>query len=300
MIKNKRILLVDGENILHQSFHKFEKLKSTDGKPSGAIYGFFKSLHMYITRFNPDRVYVTFDNGHSKFRDSLNPDYKSHRKNIAYDYDSLISQKVVIKRILSMLRISYIYDKHNTTDYEGDDFLAYLCLHFRKNNKVTIVSSDKDFNQLIDSHVKIYNPRKDDIVYNSTCKKLFGYTPEETVDYLCLVGDSSDDIKGFPGMGPVKTRKFLDIYGSIDKALKSLTYTDKEALSEVYERNRKMIDLVWFTNEFPLTWDKLPIKQHGVRKINRKRFKDLCIEYSFVSFMTNEFIQPFENLLTNV
>ena len=57
----KRVLLVDGNNILHQSFHKFEKLKSTDGKPSGAIFGFFKSLHMYIDRFKPDDVYITFD-----------------------------------------------------------------------------------------------------------------------------------------------------------------------------------------------------------------------------------------------
>ena len=74
----KRVLLVDGNNILHQSFHKFEKLKSTDGKPSGAIFGFFKSLHMYIDRFQPNDVYITFDNGHSPLRDKLLPEY--HQK----------------------------------------------------------------------------------------------------------------------------------------------------------------------------------------------------------------------------
>lgn len=301
MIKNKKILLVDGENILHQSFHKFEKLKSTDGKPSGAIFGFFKSLHMYLTRFNPDIVYITFDNGHSPFRDKLNPDYKCHRQNLAYDRESLISQKLVIRRILGILRVNYIYDKRKITMYEGDDFLAYLALHLGKRNKITIVSSDKDFNQLLSTNVKIFNPRKDEIVYASTVRKLFGYTAEEAVDYLCLVGDDSDDIKGYTGLGPVKTRKFLDTYGSIEKALSmvSISGVDKEELRKVYELNNKLINLRWYVENFPLTYHQLPLKIHSRRKISTSRFKKLCIEYSFASFMTKEFIQPFENLLTN-
>lgn len=79
-MSKKTVLLIDGENILHQSFHKFEKLKSTDGKPSGAIFGFFKSLHMYLTRFEPNEVVITFDNGHSPVRNKLLPNYKGHRK----------------------------------------------------------------------------------------------------------------------------------------------------------------------------------------------------------------------------
>lgn len=128
-MKNKKlILLVDGENILHQSFHKFEKLKSTDGKPSGAIFGFFKSLHMYLTRFEPDEVYVSFDNGHSPVRMELLPNYKGHRKNISVDYESLQNQKAIIMKMLGMLRINYIFDKKKSTVYEGDDFLAYLAI----------------------------------------------------------------------------------------------------------------------------------------------------------------------------
>lgn len=300
MVKNKRILLVDGENILHQSFHKFEKLHSTDGKPSGAIFGFFKSLHMYLKRFNPDMVFITFDNGHSSFRDSLNPNYKSHRQNLSYDRESLQKQKLVIRRMLGMLKVNYLFDKKKTTNYEGDDFLAYLCLHFQKNNKVTIVSSDKDFNQLLNDNVKIYNPRKDSIVYPSTCKKLFGYESHETVDYLSLVGDDSDDIKGFPGIGEVKARKFLDKYHSILEALSETSdFKDKDTLKKVYYLNNKLINLKWFVNEFPLSWQDLPMKNYSNRKIFIKRFKDLCIEYSFSSFMTKEFIDPFEELLTN-
>jgi DNA polymerase-1 len=291
----KRVLLVDGNNILHQSFHKFEKLKSTDGKPSGAIFGFFKSLHMYIDRFQPNDVYITFDNGHSPLRDKLLPEYKEHRQNISYDRESLFAQKAVIMKILRMLRIKYLFDKNNSTGFEGDDLLAYL--YFKKISKeclVTIVSSDKDFNQLLTTdRVKIFNPRKEEYVRQTNCESLFGYTPYETVDYLSLVGDSSDDIPGFPGIGPVKARKFLDKWHSIAKYLE-LNADDK--MKEVYERNKQLIDLKWFVDNHSLDLDKV-LKTYTRRKINYEKFREVCIEYSFNSFMTDIFIEPFKKLL---
>lgn len=210
MNKKKTVLLIDGENILHQSFHKFEKLKSTDGKPSGAIFGFFKSLHMYLTRFESDEVYISFDNGHSPVRMKLLPNYKGHRKNISVDYESLQSQKAIIMKMLGMLRINYIFDKNNNTLYEGDDFLAYLAIKKFQSEKIILISSDKDFNQLLNKNLRIYNPRKDEIIRLENCKDLFGYHAHETVEYLAMVGDTSDDIPGFPGIGPVKARKILD------------------------------------------------------------------------------------------
>lgn len=291
----KKALLIDGQNILHQSFHKFEKLKSTDGKPSGAIFGFFKSLHMYLDRFNPDEVYITFDNGHSPLRDKLIPNYKGHRVNISYDRDSLFAQRDVILKILRILRIKYVFDKKKLTVYEGDDFLAYL--YFKVLSPewlVTLVSSDKDFNQLlVNDRIKIFNPRKEEYVRKSNCKELFGYTPEETVDYLSLVGDSSDDIPGVKGMGPVKTRKFLDKWGSIKEFLK--TDVDPE-FKEVVTRNHKMIDLKWFVDSNQIDFDKV-LKTYTRGSINYKKFKEICIEYSFNSFMTDIFVEPFKKLL---
>ena len=283
---------MDGCNLLHQSFHKFEKLKSTDGKPSGAIFGFFKSLHMYIDRFNPKEVYITFDNGHSEFRDKLNPNYKGHRKNISIDYESLQLQKAEIMKILRYLRINYIFDKNKSSNYEGDDFLAYLVLKKFNKDKVTIVSSDKDFNQLISSSVKIFNPRKEQYVREDNCKDLFEYSPEETVDYLSLVGDKSDDIEGYPGMGPKKTRTFLDKYCSIKNYLKD---HDDEKMKAVYEKNRQLIDLKWYINNIPLK--SLPMKRYKDKNIKLEKFKEICISYSLSSFLTNNFINIFEQLI---
>ena len=292
----KRVLLVDGNNILFQSFHKFEKLRSTDGKPSGAIFGFFKSLHMYLDRFQPDDVYITFDNGHSPLRDKLLPEYKGHRKNISYDRESLFAQKAVIMKILRILRVKYLFDNNNSTGYEGDDLLAYL--YFKKLNPewlVTLVSSDKDFNQLLTTdRIKIFNPRKEEYVRQTNCKELFGYEPKETVDYLSLVGDSSDDIPGVPGIGPVKARKFLDKWNSIDKYLE--LNADDNKMREVYERNKQLIDLKWFVNNHKLDITTV-LKEYTRRSINYTKFKEICIEYSFNSFMTDIFIEPFKKLL---
>lgn len=290
-MSKKHVLLIDGENILHQSFHKFEKLKSTDGRPSGAIFGFFKSLHMYIDRFNPKEVYITFDNGHSEFRDKLNPNYKGHRKNISIDYESLQLQKAEIMKILRYLRINYIFDKNKSYNYEGDDFLAYLVLKKFNKDKVTIVSSDKDFNQLISSSVKIFNPRKEQYVREDNCKDLFEYSPEETVDYLSLVGDKSDDIEGYPGMGPKKTRIFLDKYGSIKDYLKD---HEDEKMKAVYEKNKQLIDLRWYIKNVPLK--SLPMKRYKDKNLKLEKFKEICITYSLASFMTNNFIKVFQEL----
>ena len=290
-MSKKHVLLIDGENILHQSFHKFEKLKSTDGRPSGAIFGFFKSLHMYIDRFNPKEVYITFDNGHSEFRDKLNPNYKGHRKNISIGYESLQLQKAEILKILRYLRINYIFDKNKSYNYEGDDFLAYLVLKKFNKDKVTIVSSDKDFNQLISSSVKIFNPRKEQYVREDNCKDLFEYSPEETVDYLSLVGDKSDDIEGYPGMGPKKTRIFLDKYGSIKDYLKD---HDDEKMKAVYEKNKQLIDLRWYIKNIPLK--SLPMKRYKDKNLKLEKFKEICITYSLASFMTNNFIKVFQEL----
>lgn len=290
MAKNKHILLVDAENILHQSFHKFANLKSKDGKPSGAIFGFFRSLHYYVTRFNPDEVVCTFDNGHSKHRVAILDNYKGHRKNISIDYESLQAQKKTIHKMLGYLGIPYIFDKRKQFDYEGDDYLAWWVLNHPL-DKITIISSDKDFNQLINKKVRILNPRKDELINIRNCKELFGYEPHETVSYLSLVGDSSDDIPGYSGIGPKKARTFLDKYSTIENALKVGCELDK--LKEVWERNRLLIDLRYFLTKYPLPLPIIPLHK---KKQRLEKFSEISESYSMKSFLTLLFQQPFKDL----
>lgn len=187
-----------------------------------------------------------------------------------------------------MLRINYIFDKKKSTVYEGDDFLAYLAIKKFQSEKMILISSDKDFNQLLSNNLRIYNPRKDEMIRMDNCKELFGYHSHETVEYLAMVGDTSDDIPGFPGIGPVKARKILDD-GRIEKFIAQSK--NKEYL-QIWKRNEQLIDLFWFVRHNPL--DKLPIKSK--KKFKYEKFKELCIEYSLASFLTNEFIKPFKAL----
>ena len=295
----KHFLLIDGEGILHQSFHKFAKFHSPDGKPTGAIYGFFKSLHHYIYRFNADDVYIVFDNGHSKYRKEILPTYKVHRKtNISVDYVSLQKQKKVIMKILRMLRIKFIFDKKFICNYEGDDFLAYLTLKYLpRKSKVTIITADKDFNQLLRGNtIKVFNPRKDQLIFESNCKNIFEYSARETVDYLSLVGDSSDDIPGYKGIGHKKARAFLDKYGSIQNYLDSDDYLSDDVghkkMKAVKDRNTKLIDLRWFINHHPIS--ELPIKTYRNTFIPKKAYKRVCNQYSLNSFLDKVFLRTFE------
>lgn len=285
-IIDKTILLIDGENLLHQSFHKFQNLHNSEGEPSGAIFGFFRSLRSLIIRFSASDVYITFDNGHSSIRDELHPGYKSHRINLDIDYNSLQKQKKIIMEMLSYLKIKYIYDKDKITNYEGDDLLAYTLLKYLpskgikpSNRRFIIISSDKDFNQLVHkSRIKIYNPRKDTLISEYNCKELFGYTPQETVDYLIMVGDKSDDIKGFKGIGKVKARSILDKYGNIKSFLEE--YPCKE-YQEIYELNRKLIDIPYFLNQYKLPLSKFPLIKYNDTHIEKTYFLDMCKYYSF-------------------
>lgn len=289
------MMLVDGENLLHRSFHKFERLKTKDGKSTGAIFGFFKSLHYLVTRFMPDYVVVTFDNGHSPVRTKLLPSYKAHRQNIAIDFESLQKQKKIIRGILKCLRIPYIFDKHHKTVYEGDDFLAWFAIN-SPYKKTLIVSSDKDFNQLITNRITIFNPAKDDRVNKRNCKQLFGYEPEETVDYLTMVGDSSDDIPGFRGYGEKKTRQVLDEVGTLEASFKNNYWGQrtKEYL-EVYERNKILIDLRYFTSKYPIRLRDLPMTKCN-KPINMGRYLKYCEDYSLNSMKTELFLKPFKDL----
>lgn len=291
------VMLVDGENLLHRSFHKFERLRTHDGKYTGAIFGFFKSLHYLLTRFRPDTVLVTFDNGHSIIRVNELPNYKGHRKNISIDYESLQHQKKVIMNILKCLRIPYIFDKKHKTQYEGDDFLAYFATNAEEEgHKVLIVSSDKDFNQLISKNVTIFNPNKDERVNLRNCKEIFGYEASETVDYLSLVGDSSDDIPGFKGIGPVKARQLLDKYGSIEDALAAGYWKDAQEAKTLWERNKLLINLRYFLERVPLSIDEIPVIQKTT-PMNLKRYLSYCLEYSLNSMKTEMFIEPFKKLI---
>lgn len=263
-----------------------------------------KILQPYVIRFHPEYLIVTFDTKQSKssnFRNELLGSYKIHRsENLRVDHEDFNNQMKVVKKILKYLNIPVVWDNKGL-GHESDDYIGYYAMeHSRNRGKVTIVSSDKDFCQLLGPNVKIFNPFKETLINSHTCRDIMGYSPEECVDYLCLLGDKSDDIPGYKGIGEIKARQFLDQFGSIEKFLRNpkaeFKGIDRDGLADLYERNLELISLEVALERHPLK--KIPIKYSPIDSIQTEKLKDIFRDYKFKSLMTSDFIKPFEKLKT--
>lgn len=299
---DKLLMIVDGSNLAHRSFHKFKNL-TYKGEHTGLIYGFMRILQSYLVRFRPTYVLVTFDTHESKssnFRNKLLGGYKEHRtRDLSMDYESFNKQTKILKKVLRYLNIPVIWDKKGL-GHESDDYIGHFALNHT--GKVVIISSDKDFCQLLSSRVKIFNPSKETLVLEKTCKEVMGYSAKECVDYLCLLGDKSDDIPGYRGMGEKNTRAFLDKFGSISAFLAdpeaSYSRIDREGLEAVYNRNVEMIDIRVALSKYPLKKIPIAYPYKADKKELLRKLKLLFIKYGTMSFMTSTFLEPFNKLLT--
>lgn len=290
-------MVVDGSNLAYRAFHKFQNIRTISEGNLGLVYGFIKILQSYLVRFNPDKVVVVFDTHQSKksnFRNSIYPEYKASRRtlNLEFDYDSFNKQLRITKKLLGFMGISVIWDKTGL-GHETDDYIADICIKDKK-HKIIIISSDKDFCQLLREDVKIFNSGKDLIIRDYTCIEIMEYTPSQHKDMLILTGDNSDNIKGYKGVGPVKAKAFFNKFESIQDYLDSeeeFPWVTKEGVQDLYERNRPLIDLEYGLSLYPIKDYPLVIKDYNYKKL----FKMLD-KYAMASFLKPEFIKPIKNL----
>ena len=295
--RDRLLLIIDGSNLAHRAYVKFDKLKSRKGIRTGMVYGFIRLLQQYIFRFKPGYVVVAFDTHESKesnFKKKLLEGYKAHReKKITIDYEDFNRQLRVVKRILKYLGIPTIWDSVGL-GHEADDYIGRLASNHR--GKSIIISSDKDFCQLLVlDRIKVFNPAKERMITKKTCSEIMGYSPEETVDWLCLVGDSSDDIPGYRGIGPVKAREFLNKYRSVKAFLDSDAEEksiEKEAMRLTYDRNVLLISFKEGFKKYPIT--KYPLQE--TQGMDEEKLHKIFSKYTLLSFTIPEFLAPFYTL----
>jgi len=278
-------------------------LKTLDGLKTSIVYGMPYIAESVIRRLKPQQVVFTFDGGRSPFRTGLLSTYKDRDKKLGFDYEDFMRQKDLGRDLFRAFGIAVAYHK----GYEADDIIAMITRRAQKANwDVVIVSGDKDFNQLISKpeegsgEVSIYNTTKNSIVDYKNLKSITGYEPHETVDYLCLLGDDSDKIPGYPGIGPKKALQILEEFGSVEHLLRSggkFGKVDMPKLKEVWERNKKLIDLRYFYRKFlikePVPWmDEFP-------EYNEKNIKRICSSCEINSFLHPQFLNTFKKLSDN-
>lgn len=287
-------MVFDGNHLLYRAYYKFANLKTIEGIRTSITYGLPYISESLIRRLSPTEVITTFDGEKSKFRLGLLPGYKDRVKKLGFDAEDFHRQKITSIKSLQLLGIKVALHK----ELEADDVIAMITRRYKQMGyEVIIVSGDKDFNQLIDKKVSVFNSNKGIMLTKLNLQKLVGYKPEQTVDYLSLLGDASDKIPGYPGIGEKKALNLLDTYGSVKTFLESgdtFGKTDNKKLKELIKLNKKLIDLNYFYRKFLRKMD-IPFLDVNP-KLDINKFKLHCAKYEINSFLKTQFIKTFNKL----
>ena len=224
----KRLVLIDGNAILHRAYHALPPLTNRDGIVVNAVYGFFSMFLKILEDQKPDSIVVCFDRKAPTFRKELFVGYQAKRPTMASD---LIPQIKFVHDILEAAKVEIF----EVDGYEADDLIGTLANQAVSNaeeTEVIIVSGDRDLLQLVNSHVKMIAPvtgLTNMIIYdNAKVEEKYGIKPSQIVDYKALVGDASDNYPGVAGIGPKTAAILINEYGSLEGIYKNLEKIKKK------------------------------------------------------------------------
>ncbi|NNN07120.1 MAG: DNA polymerase I [Elusimicrobia bacterium] len=208
-----RLYLVDAHAYLHRAYHALPPLTNSRGEPVGALYGFARTLIQILRRDKPEGVAVCFDTPGPTFRDKLYPDYKATRQEIDGD---LITQLKQARPLAETLGFKCIEKQ----GFEADDVMATMARKAVKHGwEAVLVTGDKDALQLVSPGIRVFNVSKNIWMDPPQVEEKFGIAPQSVRDYLAIVGDSSDNVPGVKGVGPVGAVKLIKAYGSLKGAI---------------------------------------------------------------------------------
>jgi len=210
------LVLFDGSSYLYRAFHALPPLSNSRGEPTGAVLGVLNMLLKFLKEYRPAHIAVVFDAPGRTFRDDLFAQYKAHRPMMPDDLRAQIEPLLLIIRAqgLPLLRIAGV---------EADDVIGTLaCRAASAGQRVLISTGDKDMAQLVNESITLVNTMSNTTLDRAGVKAKFDVYPEQIVDYLALVGDSSDNIPGIDKVGPKTAAKLLAQFGTLDALIASV------------------------------------------------------------------------------
>jgi DNA polymerase-1 len=207
------LVLIDGSSYLYRAFFALPPLTNSSGAPTGAVLGVLNMLSKFLREFSPPHIGVVFDAPGKTFRDELFAEYKAHRPPMP---DDLRSQTQPLLSAVEALGLPVL----RVDGVEADDVIGTLaCRAAAAGQTVLISTGDKDMAQLVNEHITLINTMSGTVLDRAGVKAKFDVFPEQIIDYLALVGDSSDNIPGIDKVGPKTAAKWLNAYGTIDGLL---------------------------------------------------------------------------------
>ncbi|WP_315316259.1 DNA polymerase I [Pantoea vagans] len=237
-IAENPLILVDGSSYLYRAYHAFPPLTNSAGEPTGAMYGVLNMLKSLLAQYNPSHVAVVFDAKGKTFRDELFEHYKSHRPPMPDELRAQIEplHEMVRAMGLPLLAVSGV---------EADDVIGTLALEAEKKGLSVLISTgDKDMAQLVTPAITLINTMSNTILGPEEVEQKYGVPPSLIIDFLAMMGDSSDNIPGVPGVGEKTAQALLQglgsmqtIYDNLDKVA-DLGFRGAKTMATKLEQNR--------------------------------------------------------------
>ena len=267
---SKLLLIVDGHAYAYRAFHAIRSLSSPTGVPTNAIFGFIKMLAKMRSWLKPTHLAVIWDGGLAAERMEILPEYKAQRPPMPDDLERQIDE---IFQFLQATNIASLC----RDGVEADDWIAALARHAEAASaRVVIASSDKDFMQLVSARVGLVNPNdKSETVWTAAeVRAKAGVEPEQIVDWLSLMGDNVDNIRGVPGVGPKTAAELLRQFGLVsaifdrlDQVKSEKLRSDLQASAGIVRRNQKLIRL---NADLPcdFSWAELSIRSADYHRLH--------------------------------
>ncbi len=276
----ENFFIIDGHSQLYQAYYAINGLTTPSGQPINAVYGFTRMLRKIITEDKPCYLAIAFDTKGPTFRHIEYKEYKSHRKPTP---DDLVSQIPLLYDVIN----AYNIPLYAIQGFEADDIIGTISKKLSKENiECTIITIDKDMDQLIDKHIKIFNPRKKEIRDTEKLRKEKGIEPENVIDILALGGDSSDNIPGIPGIGYKTALNLIREWKSLENVISNVDKIKgkkkQENLLKYIELARLSKRLATINTEVPLDFN---LEACRLTNFNNIKLNELFTKYGFNSFI---------------
>jgi DNA polymerase I len=270
------LTLIDASGFVFRAYHALPPLTTSKGLPTHAVLGFTRMLLKLLRERKPSHLALCFDKDSRRGRLAIDPNYKANREAPPPD---LSAQFDLIRRVAAVLDVPILEEP----GWEADDVIATLVKRARRSGMATeIVTSDKDFLQLLAPDVTIYDPVKDAPIDAAVALERFGVEPSQMREYQALVGDAIDNIPKVPGVGPKTAVELLRRYGTVENLIAHVDEIEKPklraALKDNVEQLRRAYQLVSFRDELPVVADPVAL---AVRPIHTADARALFTELEF-------------------
>ncbi len=284
MKENKELYLIDGMSVVFRAYHAMSAsgLKNKNGEPTGAVFAFTNIITSLIERYKPENIAVVFDRPEPTFRHIMYPEYKANRPAFP---EELVPQLARIKEFLDYLNMPRI----EKSGFEADDVIGTLAKQAASDgNRVICLTSDKDYYQLVDGNISLLKPgRKGEDFECVNIQQVidkFGVMPNQVIDVLALIGDSSDNVPGAKGIGEKTAIPLIQEYGNLESLYEHLDKVEKAAVRSKLEISKDIA----FLSKTLVTIDvnvPLDVNYHNC-KLQTAKYAELDEFFGLMGFST--------------